>query len=384
MASSQYPRLFQAPKGSYFLFGPRGSGKSTLLRVLHPDAHWIDLLDEGLYQRFLVDPGLFSARLEALPDGATVVIDEVQRLPELLNVVHQKIETKRLRFALSGSSARKLRRSGVNLLAGRAVRRSLHPFVPEELGAAFDLERTLREGALPLVWASEDAHDTLRSYVQMYLKEEIQAEAATRNLPGFARFLPIAGLFHAQTLNVSSLARDAGVARTTVQGYLQILEDTLFTFQVPAFESRLRVRERRHPKLYWVDPGLVRAVVGATREDATLTPGARLEGWIAQLLRAYGEYRDLYDSLSYWAPAGAKSTEVDFVLSRGRECVAVEAKASRRWRTEYLAGLRAVADLPGLRRRIVVYLGDEELRPEPGIEVLPVEQFLRELERSFE
>lgn len=383
MASTLLPRLFQPHRGSYFLFGPRGSGKSTWLRVLHPDAHWIDLLDEGIYQRFLVDPGLFSAQLDALPDGATVVVDEVQRLPNLLNVVHQKIEARRLRFALSGSSARKLRRSGVNLLAGRAVRRALHPFVPEELGAELEVDRILREGCLPLVWASEDPQDTLRSYVQMYLKEEIQAEAATRNLPGFARFLPIAGLFHSQALNVSALARDAGVARTTVQGYLQILEDTLFTFQVPAFESRLRVRERRRPKLYWVDPGLVRAVVGPASGDTAPTMGALFEGWIAQLLRAYGEYRDVYDQLSCWSPAGARSTEVDFVLSRGREVIALEVKASRRWRREYLAGLRAIADLPGLRRRIVVYLGDTELRPEPGIEVLPLERFLRELERGF-
>ncbi len=384
MTGMQYARLFEPPRGSYFLFGPRGSGKSTWLRILHPEAHWIDLLDEGIYQRFLVDPGLFSAELDALPDGATVVVDEVQRLPNLLNVVHQKIEAKRLRFALSGSSARKLRRSGVNLLAGRAVRRALHPFVPEELGDDFDVERILREGALPLVWASEDARDTLRSYVQMYLKEEIQAEAVTRNLSGFARFLPIAGLFHAQTLNVSSLARDAGVARTTVQGYLQILEDTLFTFQVPALESRLRVRERRHPKLYWVDPGLVDAVVEAASPEPAVPRGARFEGWIAQLLRVYREYRGLYDRLSYWSPAGAKNTEVDFVLSRGREFIALEVKASHRWRPDYLTGLRAIEDLPGLRRRIVVYLGTQELRPEPDIEVLPLARFLSELERGLE
>jgi len=145
------PRLFAPPRGSYFLFGPRGSGKSTWLRHLHPEAHWIDLLDEGLYQRYLVDPSLFSAEFDGLPRGSSVVVDEVQRLPSLLNVVHQKIEARRLRFALSGSSARKLRRSGVNLLAVRAVRRALHPFVPEELGTAFSLTKTLEWGSLPIV-----------------------------------------------------------------------------------------------------------------------------------------------------------------------------------------------------------------------------------------
>ncbi len=373
-------RLFEPPRGSYFLFGPRGSGKSTSLRVLHPKAHWVDLLDEGRYQRYLVDPGLFGSEMDAVPRGSMVVVDEVQRLPALLNVVHQKIESRRLRFALSGSSARKLRRAGVNLLAGRASRRALHPFVPEELGVRFSLEETLEWGALPIVWAAEDRRDTLDAYVQMYLKEEIQAEAATRNLAGFARFLPIAGLFHAQALNVSALARDAGVARTTVHGYLEILEDTLFTFRLPAFEARLRVREKRHPKLYWVDPGLVRAVVGDRGRPQVEARGALFEGWIAQVLRAYRDYRGLCDSIAYWAPAESRLTEVDFLLSRGREHVAIEAKASRRWRPEFAKGLRAIGELRGVKRRMVVYLGDERLRPEDGIEVLPLGEFLGELE----
>jgi predicted AAA+ superfamily ATPase len=381
--TAEIGRLFVPPRGSYFLFGPRGSGKSTWLRHLYADAHWVDLLDEGRYQRYLVDPGLFSAELEACPRGSFVVVDEVQRLPGLLNVVHQKIETRRLRFALSGSSARKLRRSGVNLLAGRAVRRALHPFVPEELGARFSLGSTLEFGALPIVWGAEDRRDALDAYVQLYLKEEIQAEAATRNLAGFARFLPIAGLFHGQTLNIAALARDAGVARTTVQGYLEILEDTLFTFRVPAYEARLRVRERRHPKLYWVDPGLVRAVVGDRGAPDAESMGRLLEGWVAQLLRAYRDYRGICDDLAYWAPAEARGTEVDFLLRRGRERIAIEVKASRRWKAEFAKGLRAIEDLRGLTRRIVVYLGAERLRPEKGIEVLPLDAFLSEVARGL-
>jgi predicted AAA+ superfamily ATPase len=380
---AEVPRLFVPPRGSYFLFGPRGSGKSTWLRHVHPDAHWVDLLDEGRYQRYLVDPSLFSAELDALSPGSLVILDEVQRLPALLNIVHQKIEARRLRFVLCGSSARKLRRSGVNLLAGRAVRRALHPFVPEELGGSFSLASTLACGALPVVWAAEDQRDALDAYVQMYLKEEIQAEAATRNLPGFARFLPIAGLFHGQTLNVSALARDAGVARTTIQGYLEILDDTLFTFRVPAYEARLRVRERRHPKLYWVDPGLVRAVVGDRGAPDAESTGRLLEGWIAQLLRAYHDYRAIYDDVAYWAPAESRETEVDFLLQQGRQRVAIEVKASRRWKPEFVKGLRAIADLPRVARRIVVYLGAEKLRPEKGIEVLPLSAFLAELQRGL-
>ena len=378
------PRIFTPPKGSYFLFGPRGTGKSTWLRQIHADAHWIDLLDEGRYQTYLVDPSVFSAELDALPRGSRVVVDEVQRLPNLLNVVHQKIEARRLRFVLSGSSARKIRRSGVNLLGGRASWRSLHPFVPEELGDSFRLESTLELGALPIIRAADEPKDALAAYVRMYLKEEIQAEAITRNLAGFARFLPIAALFHAQALNVSSLARDAGVARTTVQGYLKILEDTLFTFRVPAFEARLRVRERRGPKLYWIDPGLVRAVRGDSGPPDAESLGTLFEGWIAQLLRAYTDYRGICDEIAYWQPAEAKKTEVDFVLRRGRKILAIEAKASRRWRPELARGLRAIAELPAVSRRIVVYLGSQTLRTEDGVEVLPLARFLQELERGLD
>ena len=372
-------RLFTPPRGSYFLFGPRGSGKSTWLRQLHPNAHWVDLLDEGRYQAYLVDPSLLSSELDALADRAIVVIDEIQRLPGLLNIVHQKIEAKRLRFALSGSSARKLRRSGVNLLAGRAAMRRLHPYVPEELGKVFRLAEALDTGTLPIIQAAEDRRDALSSYVHLYLKEEIQAEAATRNLAGFARFLPIAALCHAQALNASSLARDAGVARTTVQGYLQILDDTLFTFQVPAYEARLRVREKRHRKLYWVDPGLVRAVAGNSGPPDAVAIGPLFEGWIAQCLRSYNDYKGVYDEIAYWSPAEARHTEVDFLLRRGRRYVAIEVKATRRWRSDLAKGLRAISDLKGVDRRLVVYLGAQRLRPEKGIEVLPFDIFLDEV-----
>lgn len=381
--AATFPRLFAPPKGSYFLFGPRGTGKSTWLARIHPDAHWIDLLDEGRYQTYLVQPATFSAELDALPNRTAVVVDEIQRLPNLLNTVHQKIEAKRLRFVLSGSSARKLRRSGVNLLAGRATRRDLHPFVPEELGTSFRLRDALTTGMLPVIHGAEDREEALAGYVRMYLKEEIQAEAATRNLPGFARFLPTAALFHAQMLNTAALARDAGVARTTVQGYLQILDDTLFTFQVPAYETRLRVREKRHPKLYWIDPGLVRAVLGMRDEEALHAEGSLFEGWIAQLLRAYRDYRGICDDINWWAPAEAKTTEVDFLLKRGRRFVAIEVKCSQRWRPEFGKGLRAIEGLRGLERRIVVYRGKQVLRPEPRIEVLPLENFLEELQRGF-
>jgi predicted AAA+ superfamily ATPase len=238
----------------------------------------------------------------------------------------------------------------------------------------------LRYGSIPLIWTAPDRRKTLETYVQLYLREEIQTEAIVRNLQGFARFLPIAALFHGQVTNVSGIARDAGTARTTVNGYLDVLEDTLVAFRLPAFESRLRVRERKHPKLFWVDPGLVRAV---KRQHGPITAeerGALLEGLVLTMLRAHREEKEIYDEVFYWAPAGAKQLEVDFLLRRGDEYLALEVKAGNRFSRSWLAGLAAIAELRGLKRRVLVYRGQDELGTEAGIEVWPIDRFARALE----
>jgi len=219
--SKAYIRLLSPPKQSFFLFGLRGVGKSTWARTCFPEASRIDLLDQSLHGTFLVAPDRFADRLRALRNGSWVIVDEIQRLPGLLNEVHRFIEDKKLRFILIGSSARKLRSAGVNLLGGRALRRTMHPLLPEELGGDFSIERALQYGSLPIVQVSESPTDTLLAYAQMYLREEIQAEAQLRNLSGFARFLPVAALFQGQMLNAAALGRDAGVQRTTVNGYLR-------------------------------------------------------------------------------------------------------------------------------------------------------------------
>lgn len=368
-------RILQAPKQSFFLMGPRGSGKSTWLRSTFPDAHMVNLLAEDTYQRLLANPGLFASELRALEPARWVVIDEVQRLPNLLNEVHRFMEERGLSFVLCGSSVRKLRRAGVNLLAGRALRRAMHPFVPEELGGRFDLNQALRSGLLPIVWGSTSPEETLAAYAQLYLKEEIQAEALVRNLPGFARFLPVAALFHGQAVNVTNIAREAGVARTTVAGYLDILQETLICFQLPAYEAKLRVRERRLPKWFWCDPGVVRAMKRVSGAVAPEERGSLFEGLVAQLIRAYKDYRDLCDGFYYWASASGSGTEVDFLLSRGPEFVAVEAKSGGTFAETWCKGLRAVTQLKGLRRRIVVYPDGPALRTEDGIEVLPFKEF---------
>ncbi len=375
-------RLYRLPETSFFLFGLRGVGKSTWIRSRLPDAPRFDLLDETLFQGLLADPSPFAAELRTLAPGSWVVVDEIQRLPGLLNEVHRFIEERRLRFALLGSSARKLRAAGVNLLAGRALWREMFPLTPEELVGQLDLEATLQIGALPLVLASPEPHETLRAYVQLYLREEIKGEALVRNLPGFARFLPVAALCHGQTINISGLARDAGVARTTVEGYVQILEDTLLVRRLPAYTARLRVRERKHPKLYWVDAGVARAAKGAHGALVPEERGALLEGFIHTLLVTYMAERDLAPEIAYWSPAGSRETEVDFLLTRDTEHCALEIKTATRVQSQHLAGLRAIAPLPGLTRRVLVHQGERPGRTEDGIELWPIATLLDALQED--
>jgi predicted AAA+ superfamily ATPase len=371
-----YRRLLAPPKGSFFLFGVRGVGKSTWTRAAFPQAHTFDLLDEALYHALLTQPSTFAAELAALSRTTPVIVDEVQRVPALLNEVHRAMETRRQRFILLGSSARRLKTAGTNLLAGRAVVKTMLPFVPAELAEDFDLERTLRYGALPVVWQAEDPRAALEAYVQLYLREEIRGEALVRNLPAFVRFLPVAALFHGQTINVSGLARDTGASRTTVEGYVAILEDTLVAFRLPAFEAKLRVRERKHPKLFWVDPGLVRAAKRQLGPVSAEERGPLFEGWVLSVIRAHNEVGRLFEDIAYWAPAEAQATEVDFLLRRGREFLAIEVKTRTRVSADDLAGLKAISSLPGLRRRILLYLGARRLRTDDGIDVWPLETWL--------
>jgi len=357
----------------------RGVGKSTWAKRALDDAKVINLLDEGLYQLYLSNPHAFAEDISLVRPNHWVVVDEIQRLPGLLNEVHLAIEQQKLKFALLGSSARKLRRGGVNLLGGRAVQKHLHPFLPEELGHDFLIEKILRYGSLPLVWKSEKPEERLKGYLQLYLKEEIQAEALVRNLPGFARFLPIAALFHARVINVEAIGRDCGVARSTVEGYLQILEDTLIAFRLPAYEPRLRVRERSHPKLYWNDSGLVRAAKRQLGPVAIEEKGFLLEGFVGQLLKNYEELSLLeIDRLSYWS-SGKDSLEVDFVLERGKELIGIEVKSGSHPDNRWFAGLEALKETGKLKKAIVVYLGNRRYKNTHGVEVIPINEFIKEI-----
>ena len=369
-----YTRSLKFRKHTFFLLGPRGVGKSTWLHQHLPKAKYINLLDEALYQRYLGDISLFYKELCALKPHSWVVVDEIQRMPNLLNEVHRLIEENKLQFALTGSSARKLRRAGVNLLAGRAHRHFMYPLTPKELGADFNLNRVLRYGSIPLICTQKDPHAALKAYVQMYLKEEIKAESLVRNLQGFARFLPVLALYHGQVMNVSATARDAGVSRTTVSGFLEILEDTLLVNKLEAYEARLKVRERKHPKIYWVDPGVLRMAKNQTGPVAIEEKGSLFEGYIYTCLRAKMECERGFDAIYYWSSSTSPNIEVDFLLKKNQKWTAIEVKTAQKVHKNDLKGLKAISELPSVNKRVLVYLGADKMRVD-GIDILPFPDF---------
>ena len=368
-----------------FLFGVRGSGKTAMLKRLYPSALYIDLLDESLYQNYLSNIGLFYKEVSAFRDDALVIVDEIQRMPQLLNEIHRLIESSNRRFILTGSSARKIKAKGVNLLGGRAGITYLYPFIPEELGQDFNLEQALRYGLLPIVYSSHDRSDKLKDYVGAYLKEEIKAEALVRNLSNFARFLEIAGLYHGQVVNMSTIASEAQINRRSVSEFFSILEDTMLGFFLPAYSPKLRLREQKGRKFYFIDPGLARTVKKNFDSVSVEEKGFLFEGLTAQILRAYGDYYNLYDDIYYWSSLGAKQTEVDFILKRGESLIAIEVKAKTQVSSQdYNKGLKAIGELSNVEKRILVYMGKTIRKTEQGIDIWPFDFFCKNLKENFE
>lgn len=375
-------RILRQPESSFLLLGPRQTGKSTLLRQWFGDALWFDLLDQRTALSIARDPGYFADAVQAQPPDRWIVVDEVQRAPQLMDEVHRLIELRGYRFALSGSSARKLKRGGANLLAGRALVYHLFPLTAGELPPEVTLTQVLRSGTLPpvaLERSDEIRCERLRAYVGTYLAEEIRAEALTRNVPGFARFLTVAGLANAQLTNLSNLARDSAVARTTIQTYFSILEDTMIGTMLPAWTPRVRVREVAHPKFYMFDCGVLRAITDRLGiEPSDEERGVLLETFIFNELRAAMHYRRASGTLSYWRTHDG--AEIDFVWTRGEKIVAVEVKASRTWKLEHDRGFRLFREAMGARevRCYGVYLGDMELMRN-DVPILPAARFLADL-----
>ena len=372
-----YPRRATVPDHSFFLFGPLGTGKTTWMRQHLGDALWFNLLLDDDYLPLLGSSSLLRERVEAHPPGSWVVVDEVQRLPGLLNEVHDLISRHggSFKFALSGSSARKLRRLDVNLLAGRVIERAMFPLVAEEVGSDFSLDDALRFGTLPGIFCDERYRvDKLRAYVHTYLRQEIQQEALVKDLGSFHRFLKVAAIMHGQVVNQAAIARDAGVARTTVQRFFDTLVDTLVGHLVPAWQPRARVREAGKPKFYFFDPGVVRAIRDVVDEPlADADSGALLEGYLLHELRAAIAYQGLGGEISYWNTPGSK--EIDFVWTKGSRSVAIEVKNSRRWRSEYAKTINEFLDAGIVTRGFVVYRGSQRYRS-GGVDGVPFEEFL--------
>jgi len=374
-----YPRLFQAPlRQSFFLFGPRGVGKTAWLHQQFPGALFFDMLDYQVYTELLAAPQRLGERI---PQGQRewVVVDEVQRVPELLNEVHRLIESRRLRFALTGSSARKLRGRGVNLLAGRAVTRHMHALTALELGKEFDLKRALRYGCLPLACTSEKPEDYLKSYAATYLREEVQQEGLTRNIGAFSRFLEVASFSQGNVLNMAAVARECSVSVKVVEDYFSILEDLLIAIRLPVFTKRAKRRLIAHPKFYYFDAGVFQAIRPRGPLDAPdQIHGPALETLFLQQVRALNDYKDLGYRLHYWRTAGGD--EVDFVLYGERGLRAFEVKMAHNVRPDDLRSLlRFRADFPQAKTYFL-YLGQRRWH-DRGIEVLPFVECVTTLDK---
>jgi predicted AAA+ superfamily ATPase len=376
---TEVSRFFQDPGSSFFLFGPRGTGKSTWLRAAFPEALWLDLLEPDLERELSARPERLRQLVEGAPKAQVVVVDEVQRAPAVLTVVHQLIEQKRRgrRFVLTGSSARKLKRAEVDLLGGRALRCTMHPFMAAELGRRFDLGRALREGLVPGVWAAAVPKRTLASYVALYVREEVKSEGLIRNLGAFSRFLEAISFSHAAVLNLSNVARECEVRRTTAEGYLEVLEDLLLAYRVPVFSRRAKRILTHQPKLYWFDAGVFRSVRPSGPLDRPEEiEGAALEGLVAQHLRAWIDYGSADATLQFWRTKSGN--EVDFVVYGRDGFWAIEVKNSASVRPEDLRGLRAFHEDYPQARLALLYRGGRRLRID-GVSCLPCEEFLSEL-----
>ena len=374
-----YARLLARPVDSCFLFGPRGTGKSTWIHQHFGGAKIYDLLSTREAVRLRREPEALFREVQADPAADWIVIDEIQKVPELLDEVHRLIETRRLRFILSGSSARKLRRGGSNLLAGRAIVEHMFPLCSAEVGFELDIGRALVHGMLPLAITGSDAASFLAAYADTYLQEEIRAEALTRNVGGFSRFLEIAARQNGQLTNLSAISRDAAVTRSTVQNYFDILIDTLVGFWLTPWKLKRATKQVAHPKFYLFDCGVARALSG--RLPYTPSPeeqGPLLETLLIGELRAYLSYSKVRYPLHFWR--SYDGVEVDLLCETNAGFVAVEVKAATRWEHRFNRGLLRIRDELG-RDRVTcvgVYRGE---RPAlwGDVQVLPVLDFLRRL-----
>ena len=372
------PRMMNIPQDHFLLLGPRGTGKSTWLRHTFPEATLINLLLPDLERKFRAQPERLEQVLQMLPPGAVLILDEIQRVPELLPLIHDMIERQLgIRFILTGSSIRKLRRLESDLLGGRAILRKMGPFVAAELGEQFDVDKALRIGLVPSIWESKDPQDRLDSFVSTYLREEVLMEGFVRKLGDFHRFVEVVSFSQGQQLNTSEVAREAQVARTTVEGYLQILYDLLLAFELPVFTRRAQRALVTHPKFYFFDCGIFRAIrpSGPLDKEAELE-GPALETLVAQHLRFWIDRQSERYQFAYWRTRGG--VEVDFVVYGPKGLWAIEVKRSSNISRDDLKGLKAFKEDYPEAECILVHHGGLPSRVE-GVRCVPVASFLRQI-----
>ncbi len=373
-----YSRLLSISRErSIFLFGPRGTGKTTWVKQTYPNALYFDLLETDVYKRFLARPERLEQYIKKDFDDY-VVIDEIQRVPELLNEIHRLIENKRIKFILTGSSSRKLRKGGYNLLAGRALLYYMHPLTAMEMGKDFRWENALVHGMLPRAQES-DFQDYLQSYVRVYLDQEIQQEGLTRRLDDFGRFLEVASFSQGQVLNTSNVARESEIQRMTVKGYFQILQDLLIGRMLPPFTKRAKRRLASHPKFYYFDSGVFRAIrpMGPYDKPQELG-GVCLETLIYQQISSVNDLLKLGYELYYFRTASG--VEVDFVLYGKRGIVGVEVKLGNHFDDTMIRGLKNFArDYPEAKLYLL-YTGKNKMYTD-GVTVLPVQEALLDLKK---
>jgi uncharacterized protein len=361
-----------AARKSFFLFGPRSTGKTTLLRDQFPPDALINLLRSSEYLPLAENPSLLEDRVrEIVRTSDVVIIDEIQKLPALLDEVHHLIESRGTSFILTGSSGRKLKREEVNLLAGRAWEANLFPLVTREI-PEFDLNRYLRYGGLPQVYDSSDPDEELAAYVDTYLREEVREEARVRNLAGFGRFLRVAAMANAEQVNFANVGRDCGLSPSTVRSWFGILADTFLGFLVEPWDGARRRKETVAPKFYLFDVGVWNFLRGGRPLDpGTSEYGKALEHLIAMELRAYVSYRRLRLPLTFWRTYAG--TEVDFLVG---DRLAVEVKSARRVDDKHLRGLRSFSEVSPATARVVVSLDENDRETGDGIRVLHWSRFL--------
>jgi len=355
---------------SHFIFGPRQTGKTSLIRHSLKGVRSYDLLDTSVYLALSQNPGRISLELD--PRDEIVVVDEIQRLPVLLNEIHRMIEERGIRFLLTGSSARKLRRGGVNLLGGRARTKYMHPLTYRELGNQFDLLKAIERGLLPSIYLSDDPRADLQAYTGSYLQQEIVAEGITRNIPAFSRFLKVAALCNGTVVNFTNVSNDAQVPRTTVYEYFEILKDTLLLRELPAWRKSKKRKPLVSSKYYFFDVGVVATLQGREFRQGTPEFGEAFETYVMHELVSYSDYLS-GEPLSYWR--STSGFEVDFILG---DHTAIEVKAKENLSIHDLKPLRALSEERKLKRYLCVSLEPRKRNLE-NLTILPLREFLEAL-----